>query len=80
MISCRLCGGLGNQLFQIFTIIAYSLTYSKPFFFLNNNQLGNGSNGSTIRYTYWDTLLSSLKPFLRDLNKRADALANEAFD
>ena len=34
MISCKLCGGLGNQLFQIFTAIAYAIKYSKPFFFL----------------------------------------------
>ncbi len=64
MISSNLCGGLGNQLFQIFTTIAYAMENSKPFFFLNYTQLGNGSNGTTIRYTYWDTFLSSLKPFL----------------
>lgn len=68
MISCKLCGGLGNQLFQIFTVIAYSMKYSKPFFFLNNQQLGNGSNGSTIRYTYWENFLTSLKPFLKDID------------
>lgn len=69
MISCKLCGGLGNQLFQIFTTIAYAIKYSKPFFFLNNHQLGNGENGSTIRYTYWNTFLSFLKPFLKDVNE-----------
>jgi len=68
MLSCKLAGGLGNQLFQIFTTIAYALKYSKPFFFLNNHQLGNGSNGTTIRYTYWDTFLSALKPFLKEFN------------
>lgn len=66
MISCKLCGGLGNQLFQIFTTIAYAMKYEKPFFFLNNHQLGDGSNGSTIRYTYWETFLSALKPFLKN--------------
>ena len=69
MISSKLCGGLGNQLFQIFTTISYAIENSKPFFFLNNYQLGNGSNGSTIRYTYWDTFLSSLKPFLKNMNQ-----------
>ena len=68
MISCKLAGGLGNQLFQIFTTIAYALKYSKPFFFLNNQQLGDGSNGITIRYTYWETFLSSLKPFLKNID------------
>jgi hypothetical protein len=75
MISSNLCGGLGNQLFQIFTTIAYSIENSKPFFFLNYTQLGNGSNGTTIRYTYWDTFLSSLKPFL-DKGNCYNALEN----
>ena len=69
MNSCRLQGGLGNQLFQIFTTISYAIENSKPFFFLNNYQLGNGSNGSTIRYTYWNTFLSPLYPFLRHINE-----------
>ena len=68
MISCKLAGGLGNQLFQIFTTIACALKYSKPFFFLNNRQLGDGTNGTTIRYTYWDTFLLALKPFLKEFN------------
>ena len=68
MISCKIVGGLGNQLFQIFTTIAYALKYSKPFFFLNNHQLGDGSNGVIIRYTYWETCLSNLKPFLRGID------------
>jgi hypothetical protein len=67
MITCKLCGGLGNQLFQIFTTIAYALKYSKSFFFLNNHQLGDRTNGVIIRYTYWETFLSSLKPFLRGI-------------
>lgn len=69
MISCKLCGGLGNQLFQIFTAISYAMKYSKPFFFLNNFQLGDGSNGTTIRYTYWESFLSALKPFLKNMNE-----------
>jgi len=63
-----LCGGLGNQLFQIFTTIAYALKYSKPFFFLNNHQLGNLASGVTIRYTYWESFLTALKPFLKNMS------------
>jgi len=59
-------GGLGNQLFQIFTTIAYSLEHSCPFIFLNQFQLSSGSNGETIRYSYWNTFLKALQPFLRD--------------
>ncbi len=66
MITCKLQGGLGNQLFQIFTTIAYSLEHSCPFIFLNQFQLNTGNNGETIRYSYWTTFLKALQPFLRD--------------
>jgi hypothetical protein len=45
------------------------MKYSKPFFFLNNQLLGNISSGTTIRHTYWETFLSSLKPFLKNMNE-----------
>ena len=63
MFSVNLCGGLGNQLFQIFTTLALSFKYSKPFFFLNVHEL---KSGPTIRHTYWDTFFTQLKPFLKD--------------
>jgi hypothetical protein len=69
MITCHLQGGLGNQLFQIFTTIAYAIQQSQPFFFLNNYQLGNEQNGVTIRYTYWETFLDRLKIFLKNENQ-----------
>jgi len=55
-------GGLGNQLFQIFTTIAYASKSRNRFLFLNQETLGGG--GSTLRYTFWNTFLRSLKPFL----------------
>ena len=69
MLTCKIQGGLGNQLFQIFTTLSLALRFNKPFFFLNNYQLGNGQDGSTIRYTYWETFLLSLKPFLKNLKQ-----------
>jgi hypothetical protein len=65
-VVLRLKGGLGNQLFQIFTTIAYALEYNLPFVFLNQFQLNSGNDGATIRYSYWNTFLQSLRPFLRD--------------
>jgi hypothetical protein len=59
-------GGLGNQLFQIFTTIAYALEHNLSFIFLNQFQLNSGNDGATIRYSYWNTFLQSLRPFLRD--------------
>lgn len=62
MISCHLRGGLGNQLFQIFTTIAYSFKYKQRFLFKYSTSLGANSY-FTKRLTYWDNLLDSLKYF-----------------
>jgi len=62
MITCDLKGGLGNQLFQIFTTIAYSIKTKNCFKFPNVETLGEGD--TTLRLTYWKSFLSSLKPFL----------------
>jgi len=62
MITCNLCGGLGNQLFQIFTTISYSIKNKNIFKFLNSNTLGG--NGCTLRYTYWNNFLYNIKPHL----------------
>ena len=62
MITCNLMGGLGNQLFQIFTTISYAIKSKNKFEFLNLDKLGSGS--TTIRSTYWNNFLSNLKPFL----------------
>lgn len=62
MITCNLMGGLGNQLFQIFATITYAIKSKNQFKFLALETLGGGS--TTIRYTFWNTFLSNLKPFL----------------
>ena len=62
MITCNLIGGLGNQLFQIFTTIAYAIKIKEKFVFLKTESTGGGS--TKIRNTYWENLLYRLKPFL----------------
>ena len=62
MITCNLMGGLGNQLFQIFTTISYSIKSKNQFKFLNVDTLGGGS--TTVRYTFWNSFLYKLKIFL----------------
>jgi hypothetical protein len=56
MITCILKGGLGNQLFQIFTTIAYSFRIKNPFMFSYMDTI----SGETPRPTYWTTLLNCL--------------------
>ena len=55
-------GGLGNQIFQIFTTISYAIKSRNKFAFLNLSVLGGGS--TTVRYTFWETFFSNMKPFL----------------
>ena len=53
MITCFLMGGLGNQIFQIFATISYSIKTRNEFKFLNLKILTDGFN--TPRNTYWDS-------------------------
>ena len=59
MITCNLKGGLGNQLFQIFAVIAYSLKHSQPFKFVYTELVPS----CTPRHSYWESFLKSLKAF-----------------
>ena len=52
-------GGLGNQIFQIFTTISYAIQSGHHFKFTDAKQLGTG--GTTIRNTFWDTFFARLK-------------------
>ena len=56
MISTILSGGLGNQLFQIFTVISCSLQNTQTPGFLYSSH----TTGMTKRITYWDTFLCHL--------------------
>ena len=61
MITCNLMGGLGNQLFQIFTTISNAINHKLIFAFIDIDKLGGGQ--TIIRHTYWDNFLIKLKPF-----------------
>ena len=56
VLSCKLMGGLGNQLFQIFATISLALSTGKVFLFPYSNTLTTGMT----RPTYWHTLLDGL--------------------
>ena len=58
LLTCKLKGGLGNQLFQIFTTIAYGLEHNLNFFF----QFSDKSHSIFApRKVYWQTLLKKLE-------------------
>ena len=56
-ISCFLMGGLGNQLFQIITTLAYSIRYNLRVVFTHDTVLTIGK----YRPTYWDTIFDNIK-------------------
>uniref|UniRef100_A0A6C0HSY6 Glycosyltransferase n=1 Tax=viral metagenome TaxID=1070528 RepID=A0A6C0HSY6_9ZZZZ len=57
MITCQLSGGLGNQLFQIFTTLAYSIenNISVMFEYTNETTKYLTLDGEKMRDTYWNT-------------------------
>lgn len=61
-ITCDLCGGLGNQLFIIFTTIATAMEQGRSFWFKDKDCYPS----NTTRYPYWKTFLFKLQPFVKD--------------
>ena len=55
-VSCKLIGGLGNQLFQIFATMSIAITTNQAFIFPYSEMLTTG----IPRQTYWKTLLDRL--------------------
>jgi len=61
LTTTEIMGGLGNQLFQIFNLLAYSLRYRTPFYF-SQEPIKHGQR----KQTYWQSLLlQALKPFVK---------------
>ena len=73
MLTCNLMGGLGNQLFQIFTVISYAIKYKHMIKFINAEILGTG----TKRKTYWNDFLFRLSGFLMDEYPHFDIIYKE---
>ena len=78
MITCNLMGGLGNQIFQIFATIAFAIKSNNKFRFILVDKLGGGS-GTTLRYTYWNTFFSSLKPVLTNIFPQMETIKENGF-
>ena len=58
MKTVEIQGGLGNQLFQIFTLISYSLDNNDQFYFDDRDVERNGKNT-----TYFNTILHELQKY-----------------
>lgn len=68
MITILLQGGLGNQLFQIYTIMSYSLEH-KVLFLLPNSKKDKTSphDKSALRPTYWNTIFKELEKNVKSI-------------
>lgn len=60
IITCNIMGGLGNQLFQIATTIAYAIRMKCVFVFPYSIEVFKN------RFSYWHSFLSSLRSFTTD--------------
>lgn len=60
MITAEILGGLGNQMFILFTLIAYSLE-NKVVFYLEDKDITIGDR----KVTYWDNIFSPLAKFIK---------------
>jgi hypothetical protein len=76
MITHGVIGGLGNQLYQIFTTIALAMRTGQACVFHRKAEFNVPTN--TVRAMHWDTLLSALEPYLRDTDP-CTAPANSEF-
>lgn len=78
MITCNLMGGLGNQLFQIFTTISHAMNLKVKFVFIDVDKLGGGQ--TIVRPTYWDNFLIKLKPFTSKIFPRMTLIKESGFN
>jgi hypothetical protein len=72
MITATIMGGLGNQLFQIFAVIAAALRNHDTFFFMQQHEL-EGHPGHP-RYTHWTTLFRGLGRYITPSNDTTDRM------
>jgi len=75
MIYGNITGGLGNQLFQIFAIISYSIKNKYRFVFPEDIVYG-----ITKRYPYWDSFLSNIKIFTTKYIPKIDVWREKGFE
>lgn len=74
MISTELMGGLGNQLFQIFNVLAYSLRYKKEVIFPKDK------SDSQKRPDYWQSFFKSIGYLVGDESVRMKVLREPSFE
>jgi len=72
MLTITIMGGVGNQLFQIFTTIAAAIRNNDTFFFMQYQELPG--NPGHPRFTHWTTLFRGLRQYLTPSNAVTDKM------
>jgi len=72
MITTTIMGGLGNQLFQVFNVVAAAFRNRDTFFFMKYDDVP-GHPGHP-RHTHWNTLLRELRKYLTLSNAVTDKM------
>jgi len=71
--TVQIMGGLGNQLFEIFALVAYSIRHKCPFYFLDQPIICGHR-----KKTYWATpILNALEPFVKNSVNGQTLILNE---
>jgi hypothetical protein len=60
MLSCKLQGGLGNQLFQIFFLITFATDHEALWYLVPYEKIGN-------RPSYWSTIFKNCQPMFKPM-------------
>jgi hypothetical protein len=74
MLTVSIMGGLGNQLFEIFTLIATALRNNDKFFLMDGQKLW--CNPGHSRYTYWTTLFKGLHKYIIHSDETTEKMFN----
>ena len=74
-VTIELMGGLGNQLFQIFTLIAYSLD-TKNSFYIEDQGIVHGHR----KKNYWDNILKNIGKFRKPVKEINGAIREKGFN
>ena len=76
MITHTIYGGLGNQLYQIFTVIALAIRACDTCVFHRREPEGVPGqilpSGVATRITHWDTIFAKLAPYVRNKDPREE--------
>lgn len=79
ILTMQLMGGLGNQLFQIFTLISTAID-NKYKFIIPYNKVDSHSANRDSRPTYWDTIFSQITKYTKKEINYDEVLKENSFN